>query len=92
LKTLRHYFVFGAYLGAFAFVAQMVKFWPKITAGVSRGQDLPWWDLPLGLLGFVGLLLGYCLFGGCIGWLVGWAQAYSEKRRRARDETLIVRR
>lgn len=82
LKTVKHYVVLGAYLGAFAFLAQLVKRWDDASKAVAQGD----------LLGLIGLFLALCLFGGGIGWLLGRGKAYAEKRRRARDEALIVRR
>ncbi len=82
LKTVKHYFALGAYLGVFLFIAQLVKDWTNASKAIAQG------DL-LGLLG-IGLLL--CLFCGCVGGLVGWLKAYAEKRRRRSNESLIVRR
>ena len=82
LKTVKHYFVLGAYLGVFVFIAQIVKDWKNASGAVAQGD----------LLGLLGLGLLLCLFCGGIGGIIGWLKAYAEKRRSSRDESLIVRR
>lgn len=82
LMTVKHYAALGAYFGAFAFIGQTAKHWKDFSRAVEQGDSL----------GLFGIFLLFCLGGWCIGWLIGWLKAYSEKRRSARDKTLIVRR
>lgn len=82
LKTFKRYFVLGAYLGVFVFIGHAVKDWGNFSKAIAQGD----------ILGLAGILLLLCLATGGVGGLVGLAQAYSEKRRRARNESLIVRR
>lgn len=82
MRSTRHYAVLGAYLGAFAFLAQVAKDWRNASLAVQQGD----------LWGLVLLLLLFCLCGYGIGWCIGRLKAYAEKRRRSRDESLVVRR
>ena len=80
--TTKHYAALGAYFGAFAFTGQTAKHWKGVSLALDQGDAL----------GLFGIFLLFCLGGYGIGWLIGWLKAYSEKRRNARNKTLIVRR
>lgn len=80
--TAKHYAYLGGYVGFFAFLGQATKHWDDAAGAVKQGEAI----------GLLALLLAFCAFGSCIGWCIGRAQAYSEKRRRARNESLIIRR
>ena len=82
LKTVKHYVLLGAYIGAFAFLAQLVKGWDNASKAISQGD----------LLGLAAIFLAFCLVGAGIGWLIGRAKAYAKERRSARDDSLIGRR
>jgi hypothetical protein len=82
LKTVKHYVYLGAYFGAFAFLAHLVKQWDDAAKAVRQGDTL----------GLIGIFLLFCLLGGGIGWLIGRYKAYAEKRRSSSNESLIVRR
>lgn len=87
--TGKHYFVLGAYLGAFSFLVFFLRNFHDVQRAYAQSHG---WEVITTSLAFVGLLLGCCFACGCVGWLVGRAQTYSEKRRRTRNESLIVRR
>lgn len=89
MKSIKHYFVLGAWFGLFAGIGQVIRSFFETSINWSRTQ---WWEIPLGVLGLVAIVAAISLAGGCIGGLIGWLQTNSEKRRRARDESLIVRR
>jgi hypothetical protein len=80
--SAKHYAVLGAFFGSVAFFIQVVKRWKDVSLAFEQGDAL----------GVFGLFLLFLLGGGLIGWFIGWFQANAEKRRRARDKTLIVRR
>ena len=92
LKTVKHYAVLGAYFGIVAAVIGLVRALPELPRALRESANMPWWDIPLGLLGLVAFFAALALLGAVIGGLVYWSQLYAEKRRHARDESLIVRR
>ena len=91
VRSIKHYIVLGAWIGFFAFLGMVVRALPSLPDKVKNGWG-PWQDVLLASLGLVLLLASGALLGGCIGWLIGWFQANAEKRRRASNEALIVRR
>lgn len=71
LKTVKHYVVLGAYLGAIFFVVQLFRQSREVEKAFSQG-----WVFAT--FAFAGLLLGCTLFGAGIGWLIGRLQANSK--------------
>lgn len=92
VKSVKHYLVLGAYLGGVAFIIAIVKALPAFPEKLLESAQMPWWDIPLGLLGIVAFFAALLLCGAGIAGFVGWLQLNAEKRARARQESLIVRR
>lgn len=91
LKTVRHYFVLGCYLGIFAAFLILARAIPDLPEKL-RGTTFSYVDWTLGIGGAVLLLAVVVLLCGLIGGLVGWFKLDPEERARARKESLVVRR
>lgn len=92
LKTVRHYFFLGCYLGVVAAIVAVVRALPELPRALRESESMPWWDLPLSVLLLVLFVAAIVLLGGLVGGLVGWLKLNPEERARARKEALIVRR
>lgn len=92
VDTVKHYAALGAYFGFFAAVVALVRALPALPEKLRESASMPWWDIPLGLLGLVAFFAAFVLLGGLVGGFVYWVKRYSEKRARAGNEALIPRR
>lgn len=83
--------MFGAYFGAFAALGILVRALFELP-GKLKGVSFDPIDFAIGLSGTALVLAAIVLLGAGLGWLVGRLKLNAEERRRAREESLVVRR
>lgn len=91
LKTILHYVVLGAYIGAFMALVALARALPDLP-GKLQGTSFDLVDFLLGVGGTILVLAAVVLLGGLVGGLVGRLKLDAEERARAREESLVVRR
>lgn len=91
LKTVRHYFALGCYLGVFFALVAIARALPDLP-GKLRGTTFSFVDMALGIVVVLLVFALIVLLGGLLGGLAGRLRLDAEERARARDESLIVRR
>lgn len=91
MKSVRHYFFLGCYLGIFTALVVLARALPELP-GKLKGTSFDLVDLAVGMSGTMALLAAIVLLCGLLGALVGWLQLEAKKRRNTSEESLVVRR